>query len=193
MRIGITINQVLRDFLEKLQLTYEKYSVGDSPILDIEEIVDITKLKEYFPITNQEVTQSLDKFIYTDAAMEILGSARIIDMDFMEAYSEFIYDFLLFPENKISFISQEFDRGINATLFFLAKTNIQVRNIEFVDTYKNIWDNYDVIITAEPSIIESKPKDKRVIKVNCPYNKEVIADETVDMVSEAFKYIRTDE
>lgn len=188
MRIGITLNEVVRGYIEQLQLTYEKYEVGESTILLPEEITDLSKLTEYFPIRTEEpVTESLDKFIFTDCSMEILGSAPIIDSDFMEEFAEFFYDFNLFPNNKVTFISKEYNRGINATLFFLAKTNIQARNIEFFETYTNIWDDYDLIITADPTIIETKPEDKRVIKVEASYNKHIVALETVTKASDIFK------
>lgn len=188
MRIGITLNEVVRGYIEQLQLTYEKYQVGESTILLPEEVTDITKLGEYFPIRKEDpVTDSLEAFIYTDCSMEILGSAPIIDPEFMEEFAEFFYDFNLFPNNKVTFISREFNRGINATLFFLAKTNIQTRNIEFIETYKGIWDNYDLIITADPTIIETKPEDKRVIKVEASYNKHLEAKETVSKASDIFK------
>ena len=46
----------------------------------------------------------------------------------------------------------------------------------------SIYDRADVVITAQPSLIENCPEDKIVIKVNKPYNKEVETKYTFDSI-----------
>ena len=39
-----------------------------------------------------------------------------------------------------------------------------------------IWDKCDILITANPNLIQNKPENKTVIKIKAPYNKNVKGD-----------------
>jgi hypothetical protein len=60
-----------------------------------------------------------------------------------------------------------------STFFFLSKTGCKIENIRFVTDYAKKWDGIDVLITANPKALESKPEGKISIKVNASYNKNV--------------------
>ena len=47
-----------------------------------------------------------------------------------------------------------------------------------------IWDKCDVLITAEPKLLENKPEGKIAIKIEMPYNKECQSDYTYSKLSE---------
>jgi hypothetical protein len=69
----------------------------------------------------------------------------------------------------------------NPQLFFLSKTGCKIENIRFVTDYAKKWDGIDVLITANPKALESKPEGKISIKVNASYNKKnVSADYEID-------------
>ena len=43
-----------------------------------------------------------------------------------------------------------------------------------------MWDHADILITANPIALDSKPEGKTSTKVICSYNKETKADFTID-------------
>lgn len=188
MKIGITLNEVIRNYNEQLQLVYEKYNVGDSKILDIEELTNLDDLEKIFPVEREDCgAKTLSELMYTSAAYEISGGAKETDPHFSEIFNEFVFDFYIHKNNSISFISKEFNRSINATLFFLSKTNYNVREIDIPENYKNIWEKYDVIITADPTIIETKPTNKILYKIKTPYNSHLTCENEFDSISSVFK------
>jgi hypothetical protein len=71
-----------------------------------------------------------------------------------------------------------------ATLFFLSKLSSKVNNIIFVRDYDKKWDHVDILITADPTTLESKPKEKISIKVINHYNKNCDSDYTIIDIKE---------
>ena len=69
MIIGINIDGVLRNHLNKLIITHKKYHQSE---IDVKDIVDYD-LEKYFKFTDDD--DSLDKFLYEDCSLEIFGSA----------------------------------------------------------------------------------------------------------------------
>lgn len=173
MRVGISIDEVFRDTLLKLIEVFDKYEVGDFNFDDVSEI-KTKKYKDYF-IVNPEnkVCDNLNDMLYNKCSYEIFGASNFMEKDMFEPINEFLYDFCCDQNNKVTIFSKEFSRSIPSTLYFLSKTSINIRDYKFYEYYNNVWEDYDVIITAEPEIIESAPKNKVVIKIEAPYNVDV--------------------
>ena len=75
MRIGITVDGVVRDFITKFESVYDKYypvelEEGEEPFK--RDIKDLDLLK-WFKFTGG--TDELNKFMYVDASLEIFGHA----------------------------------------------------------------------------------------------------------------------
>ena len=122
-------------------------------------------------LSPQEV---FDKFLYEDYLFEIHGSAPKLyinaDVDvnvFLKRYSEY-FDFVFFAKTRIS--------AIPATLFFLSKMRLEVKNISFVESNEEIWNKVDWIVTTDPTIPTEKPSDKVCVMLDRLYNKETDAD-----------------
>ena len=47
-----------------------------------------------------------------------------------------------------------------------------------------VWLDADVLITANPNALNSKPENKVSVKINTPYNKDIIADYEIDSILE---------
>ena len=45
-----------------------------------------------------------------------------------------------------------------------------------------MWSKYDVIVTANPDLLEIKPKNKKSIKVLTSYNQNSPSDFTIDSI-----------
>lgn len=184
MRIGITINEVLRNYVGQLAYVYEKY-IGDIDIK--EEDVTSFNLIEYFKFEN---VNRLNSFLYTEAALEICGHAGLMSDGLMHHFNHFVMDMKDDGEHQIELVSREVDKSIPATFFFLSKVGAKIQNVRFVTTYAEKWDNVDVLITACPAALEAKPQGKISVKVKSHYNKDVPADYEIDSILD---FIRDEE
>jgi len=79
-------------------------------------------------------------------------------------------------EHEVELISREANKAIPSTYFFLSKTGCRADNVRFVTAYEDKWDGVDVLITANPQTLESKPSGKISVKVKASYNQDVPAD-----------------
>lgn len=180
MRIAITLNEVFRDTLTQFYHVYEKYvAAADIPY---EEITS-EYYSSSFKFSNDE---NFMKFTYESTAVEIFGFAPQMNPELFEHTNEFLYDFDA-KKNSITVVSKELNRSVPATFFWMSKVNSGFRNVELVEDYKTIWDKYDLVITASPEILDSKPEGKTSVKINAVYNTESEADYTFDDTNALFE------
>lgn len=130
------------------------------------------KKSEEVKLTPKEV---YNRFLYEDYLFEIYGAATMMykGMDvhltkFYEKYGEQV-DFVL--------ISRENRQTIPPTLFFLSKILSRFQHYRFVETYEEMWNYVDILITTNPDILDAGTPDekdinKHVIKILRPYNKD---------------------
>lgn len=184
MRIGITLNEVLRDFIGQLAYTYDKYV----ETCDIKEN-DVTNfnLIEFFKF---EDINKFNSFLYLEAPLEIFGQADQMSDNIFNKLNEFLMDIKDDGEHEIEIVSREVHQSIPSTLFFLSKTSCRANNYRFVQNYADKWNGLDVLITANPQALEAKPSGKISVKVNASYNKDVAADFEIDSILD---FIRNDE
>lgn len=180
-KLGITINEVLRDFIGQFAYTYDKYVDK----FDIKETpVDTFDLINHFKFNSID---ELNKFLYIEASLEIFGHADQLHDNVMKHFNLFLSDIKDDEEHEIELVSREVQKAIPSTLFFLSKLACQADKIRFVQNYEDKWDGLDVLITACPKALETKPKDKISVKINSAYNKDVKADYELDSIIEFFK------
>jgi hypothetical protein len=174
-KIGITLNEVLRDFINRFEYIYGKY-IDDS--IDIEKNpVNSFDLIKYFSFEN---TEAMNKFLYQDAALEIFGHADELYDNLIVRLNSFILDMKDLYGHDIQIISREASTSIPATFWFLSKTLCKCNNIKFVSNYEDKWDDVDILITANPIALDCKPIDKISVKVNTTYNTDVKSDYTIE-------------
>lgn len=178
MKIGITINEVLRDFIGQLSYTYDKY-YKETGIKEGE--VTSFDLINYFPFENVD---ELNKFLYSEASLEIFGHADQLHDGVMTLFNKFLMDIEDDEEHEIILISREAIQSIPATLFFLSKLGCRAKNYKWVSRYEEQWDYIDVLVTANPKTLNSKPEGKISVKVNASYNKDVKSDFEIDTIME---------
>jgi len=180
-KLGIGLNEVLRSFISKFNDTYQKY-ISDND-LNPEDITSLNLLDFY----DFKSLNDLNKFMYVEAPLEIFGHSDQVSNGLMSHFNSFIMDIKDDGEHSLEIVSKEFDKSIPATLFFLSKFGCKIRNIRFVETDEEEWDGIDVLITANPKALESKPKDKISVKIKTTYNNGVTADYEVDSLLEFIK------
>ena len=210
-RIGIEVNGVLRDTIEKFKQVYEKQLIDNNQSeivlqtyeLDMsgntEELVspkpfdygiinnEVTSLSllEHFKFQNKE---ELYSFMYEEYTMELFGHAPSTEMTTFNMLNDLYYE--LREEYDLSIVSDEIGRSKPATLFFLSKFGCLLERVFFYsETTKNdMWNSVDILLTSNPSLLLEKPKDKIVVKFNTTYNKQIKSDYEISSLSE-FKNI----
>lgn len=181
MKIGISINEVLRDFIGQFAYTYDKY-IGPTNLTS----QDITS----FDLIDHFTFDSVDKlnsFLYLEAPLEIFGHADQLHDGLINHLNEFLSEMDYEGEHEIEIVSREVNKAIPSTLFFLSKTGSRVTNIRFVKKHESEWDGLDVLITANPKALAAKPDGKISVKINAPYNKDSSSDYQLENILEFFR------
>lgn len=175
-KIGISINEVLRDFLSQFDYTYNKY-IGKIDI-KISEIESFDLIK-YYPF---ESVARMNTFLYLESPLEIFGHADQMYDGLINKFNLFIQDMNDEANHEFSLVSREVNKSIPSTFFFLSKTGARINNIKFVKNNEDEWSDFDVLITANPIALAAKPAGKISVKISAPYNKDVDADYTLDSI-----------
>jgi hypothetical protein len=199
MKIGISIDGVLRDFLSRVEEVYEKYFLKDEdseikiPDYNLEKWLDfpeeevkqaemvfnpdfnedsfLESEEETAKLENKIEKTTLEEFLYEKCTLEIFGYANETSTSIVETLNQLILDN---PRHEFILISREGGMAIPSTLFFLAKTKSTCSNIKFVTEYSKVWDYVDVMVTDHPKIINTKPLEKINIVIDKEYNKKVV-------------------
>ena len=173
MKIAIDINDVLRDFTSQFKNYYIK---GIDPSFEIEDD-EITSFdfSEIFPFKDRN---AYNIFKYVDFAFELYGRAEPMDKMLPYRFNDWTQKTLKDLDKEyipdIMLVSPfETGKSIQSTYAFLSKISSSVREIYFPVDSSTIWDRCDILITANPNLIENAPEGKTVVKVEMPYNKNV--------------------
>jgi hypothetical protein len=191
MRIGIEMNGVLRDTLLKFRQLYEKFYVDSQ--LDITEDqektfeykvvepIDSLNLMNHFLFPTQEEFYS---FMYEEHPMEIFGHSPSVEMSTMNDLNDFYYKFR--DNHDILIVSDEIGKSKPASLFFLSKFGCLVEKVKFYSetTLNSMWDEVDVLLTANPDLLLKQPDGKKVIKFETEYNKHIDSELTITTLKE---------
>lgn len=173
MTIAIDINDVIRDNMWQFRHLYNKF-IDNNFDIELEDVTSFNMM-ECYPFRSEE---ELFQFKYVDYAYELYGRAECCDKRLPYALNDWVEKTLrnLDEENVpnvILFSPFEMSLSIQSTYSFLAAKALRIRGILFPKNSATIYDMADIVITAQPSLIENCPKDKTVIKINKPYNKDV--------------------
>lgn len=171
MTLAIDINDVIRDNMFQFKNVYQRYIDGGFDI-DLDTI-DTYNMLDHYPFESES---ELNQFKYVDFAFELYGRAETCDKMLSYALNDYLEKTLRDIDdvpNIILFSPFEIGLTIQSTFSFLAARTIRAREIYFPIDSMTIYDRADVVITAQPSLIENCPEGKCVIKINKPYNKEI--------------------
>lgn len=208
MKIAIDLNGVLRDTIGKIVQVYDKHMMNE--VLEVDEsskifsgnsdsewdteIVENMKFKyEYeLPVTSLELRdffkfQNDDEyysFLYEEFPMQIFGHAGSTEMTSFNDLNDFYSSNR--DKHRISIVSDEIGKSKPASLFFLSKFGCLIEEIRFFNEFtKNImWDEIDVLLTANPDLLLKKPDKKIVIKFETEYNREIQTEYTIKSIKE---------
>lgn len=213
MRIGIDVNGVLRDTLTKFDQLYEKHLIekeqdvflgqtfeidmsgktepiehSESPF-EYSKISDVTTLEldQHYKFKNKE---ELFSFMYEEYTMELFGHAPSTEMTTFNILNDLYFN--LRDDNELVVVSNELGKSKPSTLFFLSKFGCLLEKIIFFSeiTKKTMWDQIDILLTADPILLLEKPEGKLVVKFNTSYNKQIDTDLEINSLSEFDQIIK---
>ena len=195
MKIAIEVNGVLRDTIKKIEQVYEKFYIdnvlNEQRDFVYEKVSDITSLKiqDHLKFKNEDEVYD---FLYTEHCMEIFGHAPSIEYNTFNDLNEFYVDHR--DNHEIVIISDEIGKSKPATLFFLSKFGCQIEKIYFYNqiTLPKIWEEFDLLLTANPDLLLNHPSDKKIIKYNTIYNTQITNLQNIDNLKELKNFITDD-
>lgn len=204
MKIGVVINNIVRDNVSQIKEVYQRYNFGEAPT----GYINPYELDKYFPIdyhepeeiefdpnveevefkmvtdvdTETDVKDIYD-LIYNDAAFEVFARAEETVPGIIQAFSDLV---LNNNDVEIYFINGESPKSKNATLQFLSLKNCSIDGIIFPRNYADFWNYCDVLITDHPDVLATKPADKICIKLAGDYNTEYQTEYSVTNPKDIF-------
>jgi hypothetical protein len=187
MKIGVELNGVLRDTLNKIQQEYEKWYI-ENPLLEEEEferkiISDVTTLDILNHLSFKDEDELYD-FLYKEHTMEIFGHAGSVEVSGMMDFNDVYLD--LRDSHDLIIVSDEIGKSKPASLFFISKFGCLVEQIKFYSktTINSLWDSIDVLLTANPNLLLNHPENKRVIKYETNYNSDIEIEYSITSIKE---------
>ena len=189
MRIAIEINGVLRNTLDKIQQTYQKYMIDktdgiedeDGVTREIKLPIDSLDLRNHFTFIDDE---ELYSFLYEDFPMEIFGHSQSTEYQTFNDLNEIYIN--LRDNHDLLIVSDEIGRSKPASLFFLSKFGCQIEKVKFYSnlTINSMWDEIDVLLTSNPALLLQHPTDKILIKYQTEYNKHIESKNSISELKE---------
>lgn len=150
--------------------SFEEYNEQNTSIervlVEVQESDDPMNLSKFLTFKDK---QEFEEFLYQDQAFEIFSRAPLAYPQVMIDLDK-LYQVLSKRNHNITIVSQERDRSKSATLLFLSQNQFRGNNIKFLYDYTNVWELYDLIITADPFIAKIKPEGKICLLVETEHN-----------------------
>lgn len=189
MRIGIEINGVLRNTLGKIEQTYQKFMIDKTDGIEVEDDfeykitypINTLDLKNHFTFKDDEEIYS---FLYEEFPMEIFGHSQSTEYSTFNDLNELYIR--MRNDNDFIIISDEIGKSKPASLFFLSKFGCEFEKVKFYSnsTINSMWDEIDVLLTANPALLLNHSSDKKIIKYETDYNLEIESEHKINTIKE---------
>ena len=206
-RIAIDINGVLRDTIGKFDQLYEKHLIeknedqflgqtyeldmsGNTEIIETsednfkyEKLSEVTtlNLNDHYTFKSSE---ELFNFMFEEYAMELFGHAPSTEMTSFNMLNDLYFD--LRDDNELLVVSREIGKSKPSSLFFLSKFGCLLEKVVFFSdiTTNDMWNQVDILLTADPMLLLDKPTNKIVVKFNTSYNKQISSEYEISSLSD---------
>lgn len=176
MKIAFDLNDVIRDYTMNFAKTYCKEYDREFNLSEVEFWTN--ELSAVLPFKTE---RAYEKFTYEDFVYEIFSKCPTmttnLSIELNEWYSKIVKNLEIDEDIDIIVVSpMEYGLSIQCTLFFLSKIGCRFREFYFPTDSNTIWDKCDVLITANPHLLNSKPENKKSIKIKTDYNEPCESD-----------------
>jgi hypothetical protein len=176
MKIAVDLNDVLRDYTANFGEYFKK---GYDQDINLDELeITTNDLSQVFPFKSR---YDYEHFVYEDFAWELFAKCPSCDRGLGAAFSNWITKTItnidVNEEIEVVIVSpMEYGITIPATYWFISKLGCRAREIYLPTDSTTIWDKCDVLITANPNLLELKPEGKKTVKIKADYNADCPAD-----------------
>lgn len=171
LTIGVELNHVVRNVNKQLLKYYQKEFDPSLEIEDLDDRVDV--ISKYMKFKSKK--QKYD-FIYIDYPYEIFGCAGTSENKLAAKITNWLVNISNIEEEDIRIVFYSLNEDaltIQSTFFFLSKIGARVRKVFFPKNVKEVWDECDVVITANNQLFEEEiPEGKKVVLIDREFNKE---------------------
>lgn len=185
MVVAIDLNDVIRAYTRNFAKVYHKEYNRAFNEGDIE--ITTNDLGKVFPFDTES---EYKRFVYQDYPFELFGKCDCVDSltsTLMNTWMEDIKNYDMEEEISVIIVSpMEYGLTIQSTYFFLSKIGCKAREVYFPTDSLTIWDRCDILVTANPKLLNNKPENKKSIKIAADYNKECEADDTYTSACDFF-------
>lgn len=188
MKIAFEVNGVLRNTFGKAEEVYQKFFIDDYVAEEGEEEFEYklnlpitsTTLSSHFVFQDEE---RLMEFFYVDFPMNIFGHSQSTENSTFHDLNDIYKD--LRDDHELVIISNEIEKSKPATLFFLSKFGCMFEKIVFYNQYTedDVLSEFDLIISAQPQILE-KEHNYKTVKYKTTYNEGVVSDFEIETLKE---------
>ena len=206
-RIAIDINGVLRYTIGKFDQLYEKHLIeknedqflgqtyeldmsGNTEIIETsednfkyEKLSEVTtlNLNDHYTFKSSE---ELFNFMFEEYAMELFGHAPSTEITSFNMLNDLYFD--LRDDNELLVVSREIGKSKPSSLFFLSKFGCLLEKVVFFSdiTTNDMWNQVDILLTADPMLLLDKPTNKIVVKFNTSYNKQISSEYEISSLSD---------
>jgi hypothetical protein len=213
MKIAIDVNGVLRDTILKIEQVYQKnfidgyqdffagqtYKLDSSGNTEENETIVPFKYEMNLPVTSMkledhfkfESEEEYFSFLYEEYTMEIFGHAGSTELSTFNNLND-IYNELR-DEYDFMIVSNEIGKSKPATLFFLSKFGCLLDEVKFYNnlTKSLIWNQFDILLTANPDLLLNYPLDKVVIKFETKYNEDIEVEHKINSIKQLPEILKT--
>lgn len=188
MKIAIDLNDVLRAYTKNFAKVFNREYDHTFDISTLD--VNTNEMDKLFPFENKN---EYNRFVYQDYPFELFGSCETVSKDTSSALTMWLRNIKdIDTEETIDVMivsTMEYELSIQSTYFFLSKLGCKIREVYFPSDSTTIWDRCDVLITANPKLLDNKPDGKISVKIVADYNTECESDETYNDVINYFSDI----
>lgn len=185
MKIAFDLNDVVRDFSDNLIKTYLTEYNREFDTSDFE--IWTNDYQALLPFPNE---RAYHIFMYRDFVYELYGKCGTCYKNLSTDMNGWITNLQNIEDDEtieVMFVSpMEYGHSVNYTYFFISKLGCDVREVYLPKDSMTIWDKCDVLVTANPKLIEGKPEGKKVIKINREYNKECVSEYSYNSLKDFF-------
>lgn len=181
MKICITLDDVLRAKTRQIGEIYKKFINNEIDLENLEITTD-----ELWRVLGFNNKAEYNDFLYKDYTFDIFAESPVTEKMLDKNLNLWHIKLSNEYENTELMLANtdEFNASIGFTYFFLSQIATRVREVYFPTNSVDIWDKCDVLITANPKLLNSKPEGKISIKIANSYNKDCDADYSYDFLSE---------
>lgn len=169
--IGIELNHVVRNINKQILRYYQK---GVDPSLDIDDLDDRTDVFEKYAKFDSKMAKY--NFTYIDYPYELFGCAPTMEKGLSAKITMWLSEITNIEDDEVRVIfysMNEEELTIQSTYFFLSKIGTRVRKVIFPRKVSEVWDECDVVVTANPALFEDDSDNKgKIVLINRDFNEK---------------------